>query len=197
MRLIRLELPLGGRMDIEGAFKLLPVLKKRKNPTVALVVGFLFGAIGLGIYFRRVIDFFAPWFAYIALAIFYSQMQGQGSLYVLFGAVFAAAYGYLRAMYSNAELMRQQSGSSLAPSPQSSPGASSAALATVPCIGCQAPFESAAASCPRCGSAQVPAHGTPKSAVQKDPKWWDATAGQPTTASSWQQSASPEKPWWQ
>lgn len=89
---------------IESGLRALPVLKKTKNPTAALVIGFLFGGIGLAIYFRKVIDFFIPVFAVIVLEVFHAQLRGQGELYVLAGAVVAAAYGYLRATSSNQAL---------------------------------------------------------------------------------------------
>jgi len=91
---------------IESVLRALPVLKKAKNPTTALVIGFLFGGIGLAIYFRKVIDFFIPVFAAIVLQIFYSQLRGQGTLYILAGAVLAAAYGYMRATSSNEALAK-------------------------------------------------------------------------------------------
>jgi hypothetical protein len=91
---------------IEITLRALPVLKKTKNPTAALIIGFLFGGIGLAIYFRKVIDLFIPIFAVIMLAIFHSQFRGQGGLYILGGAVVAAAYGYMRATSSNQALAR-------------------------------------------------------------------------------------------
>jgi len=95
--------------SIESVLRALPVLKKTKNPTTALVIGFLFGGIGLAIYFRKVIDFFIPVFAIIVLEIFHAQLRGQGGLYVLGGAVVAAAYGYMRATSSNQALTRLSS----------------------------------------------------------------------------------------
>jgi len=92
--------------SIENALRALPVLKKTKNPTAALIIGFLFGGIGLAIYFRKVIDLFIPLFAVIMLEIFHSQLRGQGELYILGGAVVAAAYGYMRATSSNQALTR-------------------------------------------------------------------------------------------
>jgi hypothetical protein len=89
---------------IESALRALPVLRKTKNPTMALIIGFLFGGLGLAIYFRKVIDLFIPIFAVILLEIFHSQFRGQGELYILGGAVVAAAYGYMRATSSNQAL---------------------------------------------------------------------------------------------
>jgi hypothetical protein len=91
---------------VESALRALPVLKKTKNPTTALIVGFLFGGVGLAIYFRKIIDFFIPVFAVIMLEIFYSQLRGNGELYVLGGAIVAAAYGYMRATSSNQALAK-------------------------------------------------------------------------------------------
>jgi len=47
-----------------------------------------------------------PVFAVIVIQIFYSQFRGQGELYILAGAVVAAAYGYMRATSSNQALTR-------------------------------------------------------------------------------------------
>lgn len=47
----------------------LPVLRKRKIPSLAFVIGFLFGGIGLGLYFRSFIDFLAPLALILALSL--------------------------------------------------------------------------------------------------------------------------------
>lgn len=127
---------------IQQILRALPVLKTTKNPTAALVVGFLFGGIGLAIYFRKVIDFFIPVFLIILLEILHSQFRGQGELYVLAGAVVAAAYGYFRATFSNEALATVQE----APRAYPSPGG------THCCLTCGEPSDPAAAFCARCGT---------------------------------------------
>jgi len=94
-------------MDIDNWMKKLPVLKSEKNPTLALILGFLLGGLGLAIYFRKVIDFFIPIFVVIVLEVLHSQLQGQGTLYILVGAVITRTYGYLRAKSSNEALAEQ------------------------------------------------------------------------------------------
>jgi hypothetical protein len=81
----------------------LPVLKKRKEPTVALVIGLLFGGLGLGIYFRSIVDFVAPIATFFALTFvsYGAQIQNLG---LIGGALVAAVYGYFRAQNSNERL---------------------------------------------------------------------------------------------
>lgn len=156
----------GGIMDVEKWIGTLPVLKSEKNPTTALIVGFLFGGIGLAIYFRKIIDFFIPIFAYIIIAVFYSQFRGQGELYALAGAVVAGCYGFLRARSSNEMLRRGQQ----APAGASIAGASFAGAAEF-CPHCGHPLDPTAAFCPGCGT-HVPqsAAPTPPGAAQMQPQ---------------------------
>jgi len=81
----------------------LPIIKPSKDPAVALVVGFLFGGVGLGIYLKSFVDFLAP-----IVALFVLLFVGMGaqveSLSFIGGALFAAAYGYLRVQNSNERL---------------------------------------------------------------------------------------------
>jgi hypothetical protein len=163
-------------MDYEKIFKSLPVLKKRKNPSAALVLGFLFGSVGLFLYFRKIVDLFLPIFAYIAFAVFRSQLLGQGGVIVLFGAVLAGAYGYLRAMYSNEELSRQQSVPAQPPAPAgaTAPGTSSCVKPVTP----------------------APAIPFPQSPVQNAANWWDPEAAGSVAPSVQQPAAPPERRWW-
>jgi hypothetical protein len=66
-----------------------------KSPTIALLVGFLFGAIGIGIYFLSIADFFICMFVFLILLVI---IPGVGGIP---GWWFAAIYGYLRAINSN------------------------------------------------------------------------------------------------
>jgi hypothetical protein len=82
-------------MDLLNA---MPVLRKPLNPTIALIVGFLLGGIGLGIYLRSVLDGFMVVIVTIVLA---SQLAAGGWL---LGAALAAGYGALRVHSSNERL---------------------------------------------------------------------------------------------
>jgi hypothetical protein len=166
-------------MDIQKWLRTLPALKSEKNPTVALIVGFLFGGVGLAIYFRKVIDFFIPVFACIVLAVFHSQLRGQGELYVAAGAVIAACYGYLRARSSN---------EMLATGRQAPASNSFAGLARF-CANCGGHLDPAAAFCPSCGTRNPqPATPSPQPA-----DWFANTAAKPASFSPRSGSTSP---WW-
>jgi predicted permease len=83
---------------IDNLMARLPVLKGKKNPSLACIIGFLAGALGLAIYFRSIIDLFFL----LAVSITLSTMFG---FYGYFGgAVLAALYGYFRAQESNQRL---------------------------------------------------------------------------------------------
>jgi len=71
---------------------------KRKSANVAVVVGFLFGGIGLALYFRSVPDFFA---LILVVLITLSLVASLGQFGWLAGAPIAALYGYLRVEESN------------------------------------------------------------------------------------------------
>ncbi len=98
----------------------LPPLKRRREPSVAAVWGFLFGGIGLGIYFRSWIDFFFPVVIWLCLSI---VALPTGEILLLLAPVFCAIYGYFRAETSNrrrmaAPLDERQSPTSTGKSPQ-------------------------------------------------------------------------------
>jgi len=85
---------------MNGSFPLvskLPPLKRRTNPVVAALVGFMFGSIGLGIYFRSVLDFVAP-LVVIVMLVVTNQATGAGWLV---GALITGAYGFCRTLDSN------------------------------------------------------------------------------------------------
>jgi hypothetical protein len=83
---------------IFGIFDRLPPLKRKCNPTWALVWGFLLGGIGLGIYFRSFLDFLL--LVMVALVLF--STVGSGGWIV--GAAFASLWGCMRAISSNSKL---------------------------------------------------------------------------------------------
>jgi hypothetical protein len=70
-------------------------LAEKKSPVAAFVLGVLFGAIGVGIYFRSWKDFFVCILLFIGLAI---VIPGIGTIP---GWLFAAGYGAYRAHTSN------------------------------------------------------------------------------------------------
>jgi hypothetical protein len=86
---------------VKGLAKL-PVLEKDRRPNVAAAIGFFFGGIGLGIYFRSFIDFVLPIAISILLVVASKQLgAGLASVGWIGGAIIASLYGYYRAQYSN------------------------------------------------------------------------------------------------
>ena len=68
------------------------------NPNLACVIGFLFGGVGLAVYFRTVVDLVIP----VAIVLFAAvSITALGALGWVAGAIVAAVYGYLRAVTSN------------------------------------------------------------------------------------------------
>jgi hypothetical protein len=84
--------------DIEKMMMRLPSVRG-KSAAVACIVGFIFGGIGLAVYFRNVVDLFFP----VAVALGASLVIGNAGW--LAGAVLAALYGYFRV-----QLSEQQAG---------------------------------------------------------------------------------------
>lgn len=76
----------------------LPVLHAKKNASLACILGIVFGGIGLGIYFRSVVDFIIP----IGFAILATLIFGNPGFWG--GVVIAGLWGVLRAVNSNARL---------------------------------------------------------------------------------------------
>ncbi|HXP53922.1 MAG TPA: hypothetical protein VN847_03160 [Streptosporangiaceae bacterium] len=79
-------------------------LRKEYKPANAAIIGFLFGGIGLGLYFKSVTDFLIPVGFAVATAIAAAMTTSQTGLGVLSGALIAARWGYYRARQSNARL---------------------------------------------------------------------------------------------
>jgi hypothetical protein len=82
----------------EKLLKGIPPLERPTNPNLACAIGFLFGGVGLAIYFRSLVDLFVPIAITIAGVVAYSALGAFGWLV---GAVVAALYGYYRALTSN------------------------------------------------------------------------------------------------
>lgn len=75
-----------------------PPVARRTNPNMAAVIGLVFGGIGLGIYFRNVLDTLVP----VAIAVILGLMIGDVG--VVGGIVLAGMYGYMRSLESNDRL---------------------------------------------------------------------------------------------
>lgn len=73
-----------------------PPVARRTNPNVAAVIGLAFGGIGLGIYFRNVLDALAPIAIAIVLGVEIGDLRFWG------GVILAGIYGYMRSLESNA-----------------------------------------------------------------------------------------------
>jgi hypothetical protein len=84
----------------------LPVLTAKKSPVGALLIGCVFGCIGLAIYFRSLIDFVAP-LVFVFLGAMLHNLTGYGWV---IGALLAGAYGFCRALESNDRLSAAASG---------------------------------------------------------------------------------------
>jgi hypothetical protein len=84
----------------------LPPLRKERSPAKAAVIGFLFGGLGLGLYFKSVIDFLIPVLLCIATAAVAAAAahQAGGGVGYLAGCMIAARWGYHRARQSNTRL---------------------------------------------------------------------------------------------
>ena len=80
----------------------LPPLRSQKNSSIATVIGFLFGGIGLGIYFFSIIDFF------ILMVVGFILLGALSNFGWFLGACFAAVYGYFRVENSNKRLAQNE-----------------------------------------------------------------------------------------
>jgi hypothetical protein len=81
-----------------GLMDNLPALQSEKNPVLAGLIGFLFGGIGLGIYFKSFTDFL------MLLAFTIAASVTLGEAWMVAGATISGTYGYYRALTSNAKL---------------------------------------------------------------------------------------------
>lgn len=79
----------------------LPPLHARKNPGLACLLGLLLGGLGLGIYFRSIVDFVIP----IGFTILAILLVGDPGFWG--GVVIAALWGFFRAVNSNERLERE------------------------------------------------------------------------------------------
>jgi hypothetical protein len=84
--------------------KKLPVLQKQKNPAAAIVIGFLTGGIGLGIYLRSFVDVLIPLILFVGVSVFCQQAAVLGAA---LGPTVVAVYGFARVQESNERLAKQ------------------------------------------------------------------------------------------
>src|SRR4051812_36537678 len=83
----------------------LPPVSRRTRPNLACGIGFVLGGVGLGIYFRTVIDFIVPIaLAIVAVIVTLKWIGADTGLGWLPGAVIASLYGYFRSLKSNMQL---------------------------------------------------------------------------------------------
>lgn len=87
-----------------------PPVARPTNPNLAAVLGLILGGIGLGVYFRNVLDCLVP----IAIAVLLSVTIGDVGFWG--GVVLAGIYGYLRSLESNERLAHPTTASGV-PSP--------------------------------------------------------------------------------
>jgi hypothetical protein len=85
-----------GFHTVKDLYEGLPALPHRKSPVVAGLLGFLFGGIGLGLYFRTWKDGVFPILAFAMLSMICPWGLGEFA-----GAVFACIWGVVRAADSN------------------------------------------------------------------------------------------------
>jgi hypothetical protein len=74
----------------------LPPPRKQRSPAVAAIVGFLFGGVGLALYFRTVVDFVIPVLFSLASVAIGAAISSR-ELGVVAGAFIAARWGFHRA----------------------------------------------------------------------------------------------------
>jgi hypothetical protein len=84
----------------------LPPLRKERSPAKAAIIGLLFGGIGLGLYFKSVVDFLIPvLFTIASTALAAATARTGGSVVGFLGATMVAGrWGYYRARQSNTRL---------------------------------------------------------------------------------------------
>jgi hypothetical protein len=68
------------------------------KPALAAVIGFVFGGIGLAVYFRTVVDLLIPVAVALACTFVFDEAAGLGWF---FGAFVSSIYGYFRSADSN------------------------------------------------------------------------------------------------
>lgn len=89
---------------MESLMRLLPPLRTRKNPTIAAIVGFVFGGIGIAIYCASLPDVFVcVLWVFLIVATLPADVFSLGLPYIV-AVLGTAVYGYFRVSASNARL---------------------------------------------------------------------------------------------
>src|SRR5690349_16562155 len=99
----------------------LPPTRKERNPVMAAIIGFLFGGIGLGLYFKSVIDFLIPVGFAVATAVLAAAASAPSGAGFVGGCMIAARWGYHRARQWNARLAARRL-CRAGPDPRCTPG---------------------------------------------------------------------------
>lgn len=86
---------------IDFVFKKLPSVRN-KDANLAAIIGFLFGGVGLSIYFRSIMELFLPLFISIV------AMSFVGETGWLSGALFASIWGYFRVVCSKKNFIKNK-----------------------------------------------------------------------------------------
>jgi hypothetical protein len=93
---------LGHTTQKEGGYNIMwdnmPTLESKKSPVAAFFIGCLFGAIGIGIYFKSFLDFLVPFVILIIAIIIGAGIGGVP------GWLFAGFWGMMRSLDSNHRL---------------------------------------------------------------------------------------------
>ena len=72
----------------------LPPLRKERSPAKAAIIGLLFGGLGLGLYFKSVVDFLIPvLFTIASTAVAAATARTGGSVVGFLGATMVAGAG--------------------------------------------------------------------------------------------------------
>lgn len=77
-------------------------LARRRNPAVAVIVGLLFGGIGVGIYFRSFVDFLLC--SVVTMIVWIAFVATGSAITLLLCMCAPALYGFHRARTSNVKL---------------------------------------------------------------------------------------------
>jgi hypothetical protein len=91
-------------MDTFKLFQNLPTLRGARSPALATVIGFLFGGIGLAVYFVSPVDAVFPIVIAIMTVGLTAARLHDPALGWFLGASIAAIYGCIRASNSNSRI---------------------------------------------------------------------------------------------
>ena len=93
---------------IDDLMSRLSPLGKEKSPSVAAVLGFLLGGLGVGLYLWSLIDFVFPFGLWLLTYFVVTNVVLVVFISGVVAGVIAAIYGYFRVQNSNARLRAGQ-----------------------------------------------------------------------------------------